>query len=73
MAEVEIGRLALEVPGIGPAQGRRLAELIAQRLAQARWTPAHGAGRIDVGVPASGAGLDEIAGMIVDAMRRQMT
>jgi hypothetical protein len=73
MAEVEIERLALEVPGLGPAQGRRLAELIAQRLSQARWTPAHGTDRIEVAVSAAGASLDEIAKMIVDEMRRRMT
>jgi hypothetical protein len=73
MADVEIDRLALEVPGLGPAQGRRLAELIAKKLSEARWVAAHGADRVEVALPAAGAGLEQIAGLIVDEMRRRMT
>jgi len=75
MARVEIERLALEVPGLAPAQGRRLAEMVAQRLAEARWTPARGADHIDVAVtaPAGDASLEHLAGLIIDELRRRMT
>jgi hypothetical protein len=62
------------VPGLTPAQGHRLAELIAKRLAQARWIPTRGADRVDVAVtaPADDASLEQLAGLIVDEMRQRV-
>ncbi len=75
MTDVEIGRMTLEVPGLAPAQGHRLAEMIAKGLAEARWTPAQGADRVDVAVtmPAGAASLEQLAGLIIAEMRRRMT
>ena len=74
MTEVQIERLVLEVPGLAPADGHRLGEMVASRLARERWAPARNADRIDVAVaaPAGDASLDELAGMIVDELKRQM-
>jgi hypothetical protein len=74
MADVEIGRLSLEVPGIEPEQGRRLAGMVATRLAAARLAPARSAERLDVAVaaPAGGGSLEQLAGLIVEQIRRGM-
>ena len=74
MADVEIGRLSLEVPGIEPEQGRRLAGMVAKRLAAARLAPARSAGRLDVAVaaPAGGGSLEQLASLIVEQIRRGM-
>lgn len=73
MANVEIERLALEVPGLAPAHGHRLAEMVAKGLAAARWAPAQSADRVDVAVTASAqdASLEHLAGLIVRELRRQ--
>jgi hypothetical protein len=73
MAAVEIERLTLELPGLAPWQGHRLAELVARGLAQARWAPAQGADGLHVMVtpPAGAASLDELAALIVAELRRQ--
>jgi hypothetical protein len=74
MANVEIGRLSLQVPGLPPEQGRRLAEMVARRLAEARSAPGRSADRVDVAVkaPGGGASLDQLAGLIADEIRRSM-
>lgn len=74
MAEVRIERLALEVPGLAPADGHRLGEMVARRLARERWAPTRGADRVNVAVtaPTGNASLDELAGLIVDELKRQM-
>ena len=74
MANVEIERLSLEVPGLAPEQGRRLAEMVAKRLAEARLTPAQSVDRVNVAVtaPGGGGGLEQLAGLIADEIRRGM-
>ena len=73
MPSVEIGRLTLDVPGLAPDQGRRLGEMIAARLAQTRWMPPAGTDRTQVAVtaPAGDANLEQLAGLIADALQRQ--
>jgi hypothetical protein len=75
MSGVEIDRLALEVPGLPAEQGRRLAELIAVGLAQARWASAPSIDRLNVTVsswPSEGS-LEQLAGSIVAELRRRVT
>jgi hypothetical protein len=74
MAGVEIDRLTLQVPGLPADQGYRLAEMVAAGLAKARWAPEQSASKVSVAVPASpgGASLEQLAGSIVEALRRQM-
>ena len=74
MADVDIGRLSVEVPGLSPDAGRRLGAMIAQRLADTRWTPPKSAdnAKIAVGAPANGADLETLAGLIVAELKRQM-
>ena len=73
MASVEIGRLTLDVPGLTPPDGHRLAEIVAKGLADARWAPARGAEHIGLAVsaPATGASLEQLAGLIVAELRRR--
>lgn len=73
MADVEIDRLTLQVPGLPADQGHRLAEMVAAGLSRARWAPVQSAAQLKVDVSASpGASLDQLAASIVDALRRQM-
>ena len=74
MADIEIKRLTLQVPGLPADQGHRLAELVAAGLGKARFAPPAKTGDTNVEVTApAGASLDELAGAIVTALRRQMT
>ncbi len=65
---------AIEVPGLLPDAGRRLGEMIAQRLADTRWTPPKSAdnAKVAVAAPANGADLETLAGLIVAELERQM-
>lgn len=74
MAGLEIDRLTLQVPGLPAEQGHRLAELVAAKLAQARWSAAQSTPQMTVTVNVSpGAGsLEQLAASIVDELRRQM-
>jgi len=74
MAEIEIDRLSLKVPGLPAEHGHRLAEMVAAGLARARFAPTRSADQVSVAVPAwpAGASLEELAASIVDALRRQM-
>ena len=74
MAGLEIDRLTLQVPGLPAEQGHRLAEMVAAKLAQARWGAAQSASKMNVTVdaPPSGASLEQLAASIVDELRRQM-
>lgn len=85
MAAIEIGRLALEVPGLSPGEGRRLAEMVAEGLAGVDWSgaAAGAAGthrdRVTVTVPADlaaptlpGSRLDRLAATIIAELRRQL-
>jgi hypothetical protein len=73
MADVEIGRLSLEVPGIEPEQGRRLADMVAKRLAAARLSPARSVERVDAAVAApSGGSFEQLADLIVAEIRKGM-
>jgi hypothetical protein len=74
MANVEIERLSLQVPGLSMEQGRRLAEMVAARLAEARLTPVNGTDKVDVAVAAPGAGasLEQLTSAIVEQIQRSM-
>jgi hypothetical protein len=74
MANVEIERLSLQVPGLSMEQGRRLAEMVAARLAEARLAPVKGTDKVDVAVAAPGAGasLEQLTSAIVEQIRRSM-
>ena len=74
MADVEIERLTLQVPGLPADQGHRLAELVAAGLDKARFAPRANVGNAPVKVNApAGTSLDQLASAIVTALRRQMT
>ena len=73
MADVEIGRLSLEMPGIEPEQGRRLAGMVAKRLAAARLAPARSLERVDAAVAApAGGSFERLADLIVEEIRKGM-
>lgn len=73
MADVDIERLSLEVPGIEPEQGRRLADMVAKRLAAAQLAPARSIERIDAAVAGpAGASFEQLAELIVAEIRRGM-
>jgi hypothetical protein len=74
MADVEIERLSLQVPGLAPEQGRRLAEMVAKRLAEARLTPARNLDHVHIEMAArrDGESLEQLAGAIADEIRRSM-
>jgi hypothetical protein len=74
MASVEIERLSLQLSGLPAEQARRLGEMVATRLAEARLTPMKSTDRVDVTVATSGAGesLDRLARAIVEEIRRSM-
>jgi hypothetical protein len=74
MGDIRIDRLALQVPGLTAADGRRLALQVAHGLAAAgaagggRAVPAL---RLDM-TAAPGAGVDELAEQIVAEVLRQL-
>jgi hypothetical protein len=74
MNEVRIDRLTLQVPGMTPAEGRRLALQVAAGIATAR---SAGGGRdipalrLDL-TAAPGAGVDVLAEQIVAEVLRQV-
>ena len=72
MADVEIDRLTLQVPGLPAEQGHRLAELVAAGLERARFAPKQSAAQVTVELPTSGASLEQLAASIVAGLRRQM-
>lgn len=74
MANVEIDRLSLQVRGLSTEQGRRLAEMVAAELAEARLTPVKSTDKVEVAVAAPGAGasLEQLTSAIVDEIRRGM-
>jgi hypothetical protein len=75
MARIEIERMALEVPGIAPEQGRRLAELVAHGLAVHQW-PAGEEKTTDsmaVSITAhAGLSTEQLAQMIIKELLRQL-
>ena len=73
MPDVEINRLTLQVPGLPAEQGHRLAELVAAGLERERFAPQQSADKVQIDLPSSGAGLEQLANAIVTALRRQMT
>jgi hypothetical protein len=72
MPNVEIDRLTLDVPGLGPDQGRRLGEMIAARLAERRWAPPANKDHAQVAVtaPPGDASLEQLAGLIAAELQR---
>jgi len=74
MPSVEIGRLTINAPGLEPEQGRRLGELIASRLAEARWLPAGSTPsvRISLSQP-GGTDVDRLAALIITEMQRRLS
>ncbi|HLA20235.1 MAG TPA: hypothetical protein VJZ74_02130 [Pseudolabrys sp.] len=72
MADVEIDRLTLRVPGLPAEQGHRLAELVAAGLERARFAPSQSVAKMTVELPSSGASLEQLAASIVAGLRRQM-
>jgi hypothetical protein len=74
MSEVRIDRLSLQVPGLSPAEGQRLALRVANGIATAG---AGGGGRdipdvrLDL-TAAPGAGVDALAEQIVAEVLRQV-
>lgn len=75
MAGVEIERLALLVPGLPAEHGRRLVELVADRLAQVRWGSAQQFKRMDVTVTcwSTGESLEQLADSIATELRRRVS
>jgi hypothetical protein len=75
MPELAIDRLTLHATGLSAADGRRLAERVATRLAE---LPGDIDGRdrnepVQASVhPRAGAGLDELASQIAAEIRRQL-
>ncbi len=72
MADVEIDRLTLQVPGLPAEQGHRLAEMVVAGLERARFAPAQPTGDVTINIVSSGTSLEQLAGSIVEALRRQM-
>jgi hypothetical protein len=74
MANVDIGRLAIEAPGLSPNEGHRLAQMVAEGLGGVRWTPIQ-ADDMTVNVTASpgSISLERLAQLIIDELRRQLT
>lgn len=72
MTGVQIERLTLDVPGLDAEQGRRLGEMVAQRLSEARWVPARSAGAIGIDVAHGGGSLDQLASAIAAELQRRL-
>ena len=72
MADIEIDRLTLQVPGLPAEQGRRLAELVAAGLERARFAPKQSADKVTVALPSAAASLEQLAASIVEGLRRQI-
>lgn len=72
MPDVEIDRLSLQVPGLSPEQGHRLAELVAAALERERFAPRAPATRVKVELASAGGGVEQLAVTIAAALRRQM-
>lgn len=74
MPNVEIGKLALEVPGLAPESGRRLAELVVEGLAGVEW-PSAAPARVSATVPgeAGSGNVEHLAAAIVAELRRQLS
>ena len=72
---LEIGRLVLDLPGLAPDEGRRLAESLAERLGVALRQPLGGAnaaiGRIEVVAPV-GADPETLSRAIATALRQRI-
>jgi hypothetical protein len=73
MAYVEIDRLTLRVPGMAAEQGHRLAELVVAGLERSRFAPKKSADKVKVELPSSGASVEQLAVLIVVALRRRMS
>jgi hypothetical protein len=76
MPDVEIGKLAIEVPGLTAEQGRRLAQLIVDGLGGIRW-PDHAAASKDrasvtVAAEPGKMALEQLADTVVCEILRQM-
>jgi hypothetical protein len=74
MSEVRIDRLSLQVPGLTPAEGRRLALLVAGEIAKAGAVGTPGeipALRLEL-TAATGAGVPTLAEQIVAEVLRQL-
>ena len=71
MTEVQIDRLILQVPGLSVADGRRLAQQVADGLGRLTGGLNVAALRLDLR-GAAGAGVDELAQQIVAALLREV-
>jgi hypothetical protein len=68
---IKIGTLSLEVPGLSPEEGRRLAERVAFGLSGVEW-PQTPPDRVAVTVEAGSTGVDDLATIIVGELRRHL-
>jgi len=74
MPELEIGRLALNIPGLHPDAAPRLAKLVADGLGRAALPDVFRAERLDIELSAGahGASVEQLAHQIIRELLRQM-
>jgi len=72
MADVSIDRLSIDVPGLRPEHGERLARLVAEGLGAMSNRSDISLDQLRLDIQTSELGLERLARLIVDELRRQV-